>query len=1154
LPAGRLLVAAVSALFVLTVVVWALVALVAGGQITAVDDHCAGREFSCGIAAGVFSTLVPAIAAFGVFIVGRYLRVWRRYRAGAQAAPHRLLQAPKPLGPIVGRDDLCRVVLEELGRREEDVDDSTADGDGTLDDGTGRGRRAVVLVGGVGAGKTAVLIRLTQLIAETDMVPIPIRLRHAQDRLDFEELAREKFLREARRVSAAEAEPVWRYLLENDQVVVIADGLEEALTRVVESRETAIKVAFDDARDRNLPLVVASRPHNVLDHLDIRLLRVEPLVMTDALEYIRGPDAAAERRVQEIAQRAEVVEMPLFMQITRQLHDKGLLDGVNARQAGRIDLRVDLLREWVNALQRGQIEPSVALTPERRGVVIEKLSSLACVGLLNDDLVVSFGHLAEGATIVGGAQPSGNGVERDRREEIARIVAAGPRELRAVAADGARLGLVDPIADGIRFRHSTVQAYLGSLRIHEFFTGTARELLLEKLRDPGRELLMALEMRCAGSKAACGPVIEVLADAVTGNRLARTLEPVAPPEPAGSRGTVATAAAAPPAATAGNGLLGSLRRRLQPRAADEDVPSSGPVAHEPPPEPAPVEAGRSARDGSPPGPMEGWKAVMAASSAVAVHSLSGDDGGAEEVDDLVRMAWRNARTSTTATNDAKLSAILRVEEANRYEALWQICNSEHTYRVRLYAARNLGSGGMAAFEALGERLDAIADISNAAERRAPPTRAKARALMIERRVVAAPTEADPDADDRQPDRGYALQGLLLPQLLQSVGAQRPPASAEHFEHDAGHLEVDAREADDAGGGVADETRKAAAHMHEAARRARGDEWERERSAAVRRLRRLLADWVRAAGERRLYRTSQLALVQGFKHAANRRPPHRPDSAELDSRAFLARQAETLLESEGTFWFTRIALIQALTLWLLAETEDRKDDPQTIVDTKRRLDRWVGDSRHPFVVEAAALCASALEERSPAKYIWAEEVDVVAKLGPSADCIDRIDDRQLDSRRWIPRSAGWLTLHPRAQQLVAGVIMMLNLSDRGDTTEEREDRLELVAQDGLPPCLTRPRGREYLRVARPLDDPQAGAPGTTCHPDCDMHLCPYPAPGDELSREELGEAFCRQQQKLLRGVADGPLRRKKVLHPPWQLGIGVDELAAFWADMERRARR
>src|SRR6202035_3338709 len=103
------------------------------------------------------------------------------------------------MGEVAGRVRLCDVIIEDL--RAHDT------------------RRPHVVVGGVGTGKTALLVRLTQLLAERGAVPVPVRLRDAQD-LDFRELARKRFISDANAalMSDAEGEKVWRQLCRNDRV------------------------------------------------------------------------------------------------------------------------------------------------------------------------------------------------------------------------------------------------------------------------------------------------------------------------------------------------------------------------------------------------------------------------------------------------------------------------------------------------------------------------------------------------------------------------------------------------------------------------------------------------------------------------------------------------------------------------------------------------------------------------------------------------------------------------------------------------------------------------------------------------------------------------------------------------------------------------
>jgi len=172
-----------------------------------------------------------------------------------------LLEAAGPIfGKIVGRDDLCRVLMEDLR--------------------DGGSRRPHVLVGGVGTGFIAIVALTTEMLAKRRAVPVPIRLRDA-DPLDFSALAKAQFMETVneRLASAGEGEKVWRRLLQDGRIVVLADGLEEALSSAqdAEERDSKIRFAIRKAYDQRLPLLIASRPHTPLREMDATIHELEPL-------------------------------------------------------------------------------------------------------------------------------------------------------------------------------------------------------------------------------------------------------------------------------------------------------------------------------------------------------------------------------------------------------------------------------------------------------------------------------------------------------------------------------------------------------------------------------------------------------------------------------------------------------------------------------------------------------------------------------------------------------------------------------------------------------------------------------------------------------------------------------------------------------------
>ena len=227
------------------------------------DRRCSSLGFSCGIVTNVLASGV-LVALASCFVLWRLFGLQRRYRAKAREESRELVPtAGAIIDKVVGRDDLCKAVMADLHDR---------------------GSRPHVIAGGVGTGKTAVLVRLTELLAEKNAIPVPIRLRDAGIDFDFETLARDRFLNEVnpRLFSFAEGETIWRRLLRDGKVIVLADGLEEALAAEPE-RDNIIRTAIRRAHQQHLPLVIASRPHGPLRATDAAVMALEPLSYEAAL-------------------------------------------------------------------------------------------------------------------------------------------------------------------------------------------------------------------------------------------------------------------------------------------------------------------------------------------------------------------------------------------------------------------------------------------------------------------------------------------------------------------------------------------------------------------------------------------------------------------------------------------------------------------------------------------------------------------------------------------------------------------------------------------------------------------------------------------------------------------------------------------------------
>src|SRR6266851_1411073 len=235
--------------------------------------------------------------------------------------------------------------------------------------------------------------------------------------------------------SEAEGEKVWRELCKNDQVVVLADGLEEALIEgnARKERDNLLRLAIRRANEQKLPLIITSRPHDPLRDMEAAIVELEPLSEEAALEYVQEHGGREDdRRLDWVVETADVAETPFYLQVTRQLD--------------RAELRLRLLDSWVHALVDGHFPAGLALSREDRLATVEQLSLLACIGLRWDRLQVRF--------------------------------------------DDAEAMLAEARGNGLRFPHTIMQAYLAS-RLIDAAMGdeTYRR---HALTGSGRELLIAL--------------------------------------------------------------------------------------------------------------------------------------------------------------------------------------------------------------------------------------------------------------------------------------------------------------------------------------------------------------------------------------------------------------------------------------------------------------------------------------------------------------------------------------------------------------------------------------------------------------------------------------------------------------------------------------
>jgi hypothetical protein len=177
-----------------------------------VDTGCRNISVSCGALATTFGLLVPLLLGYIAFWY-RFSIVHRPYLRKAWKEPRKVVHtADKGIGEVVGRDELCHIMVEDLRYSETP--------------------RPKLIVGGAGTGKTELLVQLTKLLAQLGAVPVFVWLGDTQEPIDFRKLARQQFLTDAALTDDAEGERIWRHLYDREQIVVLADSLEDALVGV----------------------------------------------------------------------------------------------------------------------------------------------------------------------------------------------------------------------------------------------------------------------------------------------------------------------------------------------------------------------------------------------------------------------------------------------------------------------------------------------------------------------------------------------------------------------------------------------------------------------------------------------------------------------------------------------------------------------------------------------------------------------------------------------------------------------------------------------------------------------------------------------------------------------------------------------------------
>ncbi|MEU3089524.1 NACHT domain-containing protein [Streptomyces massasporeus] len=1109
-----------------------------------------------------------AVVATAWFILWRFRRARRHYLRKARKHPDELVKPGSIIGSIVGRDQLCDALMNDL----HDC----------------RQRRPHVIVGTIGVGKTALLVRLTQRLAGRGLVPVVLRLRDVQERLDFSELARAKFCEEVleRVFSVSEAEKVWQRLrYTQDRVVVLADGLEDTL-KDVDDRDNKIRKAINDARDGRLPLVVTSRPQKSLEAINAAQTILEPLSEEAALQYVaQGSNRRSNKqRMDWVVEAAEIAESPLYLNIAKDLERRGRLELIvgaggdercDPRDQDMWALRYDLLEGWVDALVDGALYPEQPISARGRSMTVEYLSVLACMALRTNSTYVGYGVLTPSRAGENGAhdeEEKQRQQDAETTEELRELLegqvqhsarkkfgadegegADEEMDERLAASWGSSLGLVEDRGSGVRFHHSVLQAYLASrcmdVLVNPGSAARPRSSTLRKayfdraLKRPGRELAMALVFYSRSVEALAG----------------------CPGHPEGRRRDLVVRQC----------TIDFIRKELR-RAADVALRGGS----EPSAEASPGDQGSGDIEQDPK-----IRALELYSATLDVDSFHHDPEHREIVEEI-RRNWGALQVYNDRKLDSPKKALVKriaatglllsrrrtfppsdvqeVRGRTAYDLLFDIAGKEPSHGVRFAIAQAIGEGGDEAFHALQGRLSA-------------PTARVPVFSLIGTRVPGVPgglpfplaQESMDDVFDAIAHRLGMGEGGHGPAFTprETLAADRPPSAP-------GTTRTERL------------LRKGRAQILEDKRRGEEITEQRERNRELEDHRKrvmrawlapmlvhscsftphqntpyeVLSGWMAELRHQRVDLELQVALAQGFRQAANHRPP--PTHSDRAGE-FLNEQAGEMLKHTD-YWFARLALLHALTLWALpndvTEGQPRRGHGAR---PARQVRQWLQQTanpevkrrrrdEHPLVRAAGTMARQALQTRHPDRFLWIDEAGMASQIGSGTSSPTEWRMHNL----WIPPSRGWSTLDPGAQQLLADVLVLLILTEeRGDRPTDALLRLEDAyssERNALPPCLARDRTPLDPRQALVGETPRS-LPGSHCVDGCAFQFCPYPPKGPQC-RTELNELFCIHQHSMLKRFQFQAWRSLRFRRRArWQRRTTVANLRRFWAEMGARAR-
>lgn len=1040
-----------------------------------------------------------------------------------------------------------------------------------------------IVVGDPGAGKTTALIGVAERLAKLGIVPVMVRL-HSDADIDLAELGRQRFKQQIGEYvrSDMEAETLWRWLLKRRRVALLTDDVDRLSPDG--ERGFMLRKVIAEVQTVDLPIVVTARPAGVpagiaasaidLDQLDER--RAIDCVATGARHdaSFRADQEVSRDSLARWVRTGRLAEVPYYLELLAQLAAAGRDTFPELGEPWSSTIAIDAQglferspgaptrwnRWWVHFQLIDHYYDEVCAGHVRRWTGIEVRERKSTMKVLQDAAlgVLLAGTLGARAKLLPRAEQAKRlpertriadfirsddrdehrrGAEHDARVGDGQAGVPHDREIRpAVSASevietAERLSIIDRDAQGEpQFRHRITQAYLAGRLLADLERerqaghavageGDWIELLLdhrqpEKLTAQTALTFAALwadrERRDAeqheqhpdrdGTKTRPSSEewrqVEQEILRRLWNSARKSLEGPAGREAEPNEGLQAPATAVA-LATEVAGRSSTLSMALLGGAPEEDHHSRGPDDLDP----LHVRDPEARRD-----PDDAL--IKLTTASVIAHATARDTGERERDGGRWTPTEREklppeCPEGTEITQRAILDLIrhsplvTRWTKVNAIEAIAALDADDRWKRIWAYARDGDYVVRQAASRALQQ--DAFS-----AYRALEPD---IRKLIVRAAALSAlDQELEDEIEDPDPSgwdarrRAYYIGTWTRDDVLglRALGTVLPAIVSGLQEDPSLMHRLAAWQGRDG----------FTPHADDSSLGAEGHVSSDERRQHAGRARTALAQLV-AISYQGGYHELERAVARGFRGDAIRHVAADGDRERASERnhagpGWVAAHTDLVVDvglCHAEDWYAQLVLGQALALYTIAG-----GSRDGAFDVFARCLHRGGAHRHPFTQRALRLARTAVRRQGVHSARWSAflwEDEVAASHG-----------------RPVARTS-------RTAQLLGDVTVLLDLAEGAP-----EDRREASAKAAeLPYCLHRSSDRREIL-------------GVGCPPECGWNLCPYKQPPPDEPNEHRGvsRAFCRQQ----RWIAS----HHKV---PWQRRISRRRLAAFWHEMERRAR-